>query len=101
MDLSPSNTDRQSEVKNEFGRTESERQNKVAEFEKSAYEMIEQCADDTVELMKAYAVNQSMRTMIDPTDTMLCEAYDARTRIYREEMLKRDVEEAWIDQWEK
>ena len=86
--------------RNQFGRTASEDANKVAEFEQSARDTIRQCGGNKDAIMKNYMVNQSMRTLLDPNDAILNEAYAARSRIYKTELLRQGVEESWFTQWE-
>ncbi|MBO4365778.1 MAG: hypothetical protein J5804_05750 [Eggerthellaceae bacterium] len=88
------------EPTNRFGRTASEDESLVADYEESARETVCQANGDQEAVMKAYMFNQSMRTMLDPEDAVLNEAYAARSRILKEEMLLLGVEDSWFAQWE-
>ena len=89
-----------SDSRNDFGRTPSEDANKVAEFEESARDMIRQCGGNKDAIQKSYMVNQAMMPMIDPGDTVLLEAYAARSRILKKELIRLGVDESWFAEWE-
>ena len=86
--------------RNQFGRTAKEDAEKIAEFEQDAREMLRQCDGEKDAIMVNYKANQAMRSLIDPNDSILREAYAARSRIYKAELLRLGVPESWFADWE-